>query len=1732
MNKARALIIAITLLCAAFVSGKFYVEEKLLALVQEELTDEIGCDVSVSELSLSFLRPNLNTSNFKIRCADEAVGMHAESVTASVVLGQLFEKRVIIDSIGISALTMDAFPSKGAFYETIKWASAPIGSSNPDRWIIKVNGISIDGLSEAVRFIQDDNALTLGDPHATIKLKRDLPGIPVAVRLFSREGVFTNETFSSALQNINVKLEFAARAEVQQVSMKTEYGLASVGGWVDVDTLDHELFGSLSGFELNLNGQGLSGDYLLQKDCYQSKGGYSEKGIVVLLSSEEGCPYEVSADGSFDFAEQTLVFEQAKFTARRNELEGQFESIGTIGFSVEDEKLFGQLKTVVKHPDALLVGNANLASEVFDGRLVVSEIELPANILLRNREEVIATISSVGSLQAKYNLLDELLNVSASKFSLNFIEQVSGSLSFTLDEKELEIEPFNLRVFGNDLSSLKPVIVSVNGDRAIIENQEVLVANRPVAVNGEVLKDGTVDLELSGSSRFQRTILSSESFISAQAKGSLQVQGAIDEPSIFGKVFLSDIDGTYSYLDSALVFENASTEVTFTDHEIVLNDFIGSINSGTFSGDGRVKLENLSPVEGAFTLDLADINLAPLSGVSLALDGQLLLQLAQSVYSLSGNLDVTKARVRRDISWRDILGFFVDRKKARRGSGVSEVIPIELSVNVGLQELLVEAAVLVAELVGDVQVGGSTLDPSLSGEVVANGGQISFSSYPFEIVSGRVFFDNSVPQLEVLGETSIPSTELGEEEIVWLSISGAAETPRISLRSELGSDERTLLARISSGATGSGLTLVSNDNSQPLLELFDPTTSDSIGSRLSSLVNFEEVRIETNFSSEEGRLDPWLAASRPLIEDFSLSVKSSLAGSTSGEASVEYYLAPELSVIAGWQSTLVTQRANTDGAGVIGLRTEQRFPGESLFPAFEFSQFSELSGAEVLSNISVDGNRRFSDQEIVRLSSLTRGTFLSEGALSGARNRILEEYASEGFMFAGLSYQFNKRFKGNLTNVEFLVEEGEPVRIESLVVLGERLPFLSGHFDDILGKVRSEALIASWKQRALEILRNNEYYFARFATELDGGELTIRVIEGEQVKLVFNGANYFSRSDLIEVLELDDRNTPVPAKLGSYIEELLRNVYQDEGFLQVLIETERTASEIVVSIDEGEQYLVEQLVVDGVSEKLQLRLLSQLESSPYPGHLLSYFISGVAELSILEQDRSTLQNYLRSIGYKKATVSLKMDYVGADRVQVNYDVSLGKKVTIEEDMCDYDHGLKSKFSEKLKKEGERRISNKLAEKGYPLAQAELSVTDSKLHCEVRRGPKVVVSKIIFEGVNEKRAEEIVSKFIKPGDYWSEKLIGDSVAELVSSGGFSRIEMRPFDGKLDEESETLLVKYSLRETGSLRLGGGFSTEEGILISGQLAQRNFYGSGNTFGIGVDGAFLNDGRFLDAGTARAFYSFPPNLRVEAFGQFEIEFNNDFSYDRVGAAIKSDYRIGESLEITPELVYSVEDVFDVPSEQLIGANDFGTTAYLEPYLGLRYDLRDDVFNTSKGLEARLSVSAASSDLGSDVDLLSAYSRLSGWVPVSQRITLGASVSGEIIQPYGETDVVPLRRRLFLGGRGSVRGFSPNSLSPRASTGRPVGGDSSLQGSVELSLGLSEDLHLLTFLDVGQAFLRNEGSFDGEDKDLDDLRFSPGLGFRYKTPVGPISVEYGLALDREFGEGFGRLFFGVGNSF
>ena len=233
----------------------------------------------------------------------------------------------------------------------------------------------------------------------------------------------------------------------------------------------------------------------------------------------------------------------------------------------------------------------------------------------------------------------------------------------------------------------------------------------------------------------------------------------------------------------------------------------------------------------------------------------------------------------------------------------------------------------------------------------------------------------------------------------------------------------------------------------------------------------------------------------------------------------------------------------------------------------------------------------------------------------------------------------------------------------------------------------------------------------------------------------------------------------------------------------------------------------------------------------------------------------------------------------------------------------------------------------------------------------------------------------------------------------------------------------------------------------------------------------------------------------------------------------------------------------------------------------GLSHSTTDNLLNATRGSQQHIEFRYGTSQ--QDSGGASHWTRLLGDAGVYKAV--GRSVFAARLQiaglfkPWGfqpATEFVPPEERLYAGGPNSVRGFAQNLLGPlvyvvdtahidsmlclppACTSPRQVysvtssshvqqysatGGNTQIVATVEWRLTMpkpADALQLAFFVDAGYVW--NRGAvMDVEGHtvqvNLSDIKYTPGMGFRYFSVVGPIRVDFGY---NPYGTGLGAAYF------
>ena len=196
-----------------------------------------------------------------------------------------------------------------------------------------------------------------------------------------------------------------------------------------------------------------------------------------------------------------------------------------------------------------------------------------------------------------------------------------------------------------------------------------------------------------------------------------------------------------------------------------------------------------------------------------------------------------------------------------------------------------------------------------------------------------------------------------------------------------------------------------------------------------------------------------------------------------------------------------------------------------------------------------------------------------------------------------------------------------------------------------------------------------------------------------------------------------------------------------------------------------------------------------------------------------------------------------------------------------------------------------------------------------------------------------------------------------------------------------------------------------------------------------------------------------------------------------------------------------------------------------------LQRDKRNDLFSPSDGFLHSISIEEAGflpstfgSLLGTEVPY-SQYYKVAGlvqwyWDPSGLRNAIWAlKLKGGFAEIYGEptSPFIPVTRRFFAGGSGSVRGWRARGLG--AVPDPDKGGAAFFEGNLELRLNpLRNAGKLLGFVDLNKisfVMFYDVGDVWTELAQVRtaEIAMATGFGLRWDTVVGPIRIDFGIRV-------------------
>lgn len=680
-----------------------------------------------------------------------------------------------------------------------------------------------------------------------------------------------------------------------------------------------------------------------------------------------------------------------------------------------------------------------------------------------------------------------------------------------------------------------------------------------------------------------------------------------------------------------------------------------------------------------------------------------------------------------------------------------------------------------------------------------------------------------------------------------------------------------------------------------------------------------------------------------------------------------------------------------------------------------------------------------------------------------------------------------------------------------------------------------------------------------------GVKIVIEVSERSLVeKIYFEGMRriYMKDEKLKEMLKTKEKQYLDYPKLKEDV-ETLKKLYIKKGFSETQVDSKvevdavKNTAKVRFLIQEAKRVRIKNIFVKGNKSFSKSRILRLLKTKR-----AWLFNPGVLREDVFAEDLKRIESFYQREGY----ADIKVDS-GVRRdpkkpwLYIDLTIEEGKKYLVGEVKIEGNSAISRKdltsrlkvclpgkiFSQEGMQQDVANLQAAYFDQGYIFAQiSESSLVNLgtglvDLTYSIIENEVAYVDKIKIRG-NVKTKDIVVRREMRiyPGERFDGDKLRRSKERLQNLGFFEEVNYDTEDSEVANKKD-LVVEVKEAKTGAFSFGGGYSTVDQLVGFVEIEQKNFdwknfpYFTGDGQDLKLRGSFgsLSSGYNLSF-TEPWMFDYPISFGFDVYKETrerESDVGYGYDEDRTGGDLRLGKEISEYLRSHLVYRYEIVDISNVSPDATADLQaEAGKNKISSLEFGLTNDARDNVFLPTRGHVLTGSLTGAGGVLGGDKEFWKFFGRASKYFPLFKGSVLEFRGRIGTADAYGDSEKLPIYERFFAGGAYTIRGYEERTIGPYDPvTKDPLGGNAMLVGNIEYTYPVFDFLRVAGFFDSGNVW-ENIG-----DLGSGGFKSSFGLGLRLKTPIGPISLDYGIPLNKQPGENdksSGRFHFSVSHGF
>jgi outer membrane protein insertion porin family len=575
---------------------------------------------------------------------------------------------------------------------------------------------------------------------------------------------------------------------------------------------------------------------------------------------------------------------------------------------------------------------------------------------------------------------------------------------------------------------------------------------------------------------------------------------------------------------------------------------------------------------------------------------------------------------------------------------------------------------------------------------------------------------------------------------------------------------------------------------------------------------------------------------------------------------------------------------------------------------------------------------------------------------------------------------------------------------------------------------------------------------------------------------------------------------------------------------------------------EGEEIIINDLHLVGQKQLDKVKIQTNMSNREKEGFgWLLGRNSGEMKIKELELDSARIKEYYMTKGFLDVVVSQPFADIEFNRytAEVTYHIKEGNQyyvdnveveidtdgiINIDEVMEDFWLEKGDRFNVKRFRKDIDILKTAVANQGYAFVEVipDLKRDEKNLEVDIKYyikiNQKVKIRDVIVSN-NRLTLDKVVRRevFLAPGDWYNLTDVRDSKMALGRLGYFEKVEL--VEEKVSENEIDLIVNVEEGRTGSIQIGGGYSSYLGFTFDAGISDRNVYGSGLDLSFQVQHSKISRNYSATVTNPRLFdslYSGSISFSHSKFDYDDYEVENNGFSARIGRRI--------TRHITAYFGYSYYKYYYFDVDDRLSDDVESYIKHSLPF-GVTFNNTDDYFLPRRGFIISDSVEYAG--IAGDAKFLknqltfNAYKGIEDYIDYDIIFRYKAKL--RTMADYG---YIPLNESLHMGGIGSVRGYQPYSFPNRDIDGyEDMKANLSFTNSLEMSLPISDQAKLrwTPFIDYGWL---------GEDKWNHFHRGGYGVAIEWISPMAPIMFVFSRTFNEKEGDDISKFEFTMGRRF